>query len=55
MSKRYLKTEQAVNEEVKEEVETPVQKKTKRNPFSIKDIVTGFSNLTGLFKQEDIE
>ena len=52
---KEMKKEQPVNIEVKEEVETPEPKKTKKKPFSIKDIITNFSNLTGFFKQEDIE
>lgn len=52
---KEIKKEQPVNNEVKEEVEIPAPEKTKKKPFSIKDIITNFSNLTGFFKQEDIE
>lgn len=52
---KEIKKEQPVNNEVKEEVEIPAPEKTKKKPFSIKDIITNFSNLTGIFKQEDIE
>ena len=50
-----MKKEQPVDEEVKDEVEVPVMEKPKKKAFSIKDIITNFSSLTGLFKPEDIE
>ena len=50
-----MKKGQPVDEEVKDEVEVPVMEKPKKKTFSIKDIITNFSSLTGLFKPEDIE
>lgn len=52
---KEIKSEPAANI-VNEELEKtePVKKKTKKT-FSVKDIITNFSNRTGLFRQGDIE
>ena len=44
-----------VNDDVKIEEVKPVQEKKIKKPFSVIDIITNFSNRTGLFRQEDID
>lgn len=52
---KEIKSEPAANIVNEEQEKTePVKKKTKKT-FSVKDIITNFSNRTGLFRQGDIE